>query len=108
MPPSSAAVQTFALGSEEPENKEMLPCDEKSGYEVTDTEVIADEQPAEAVNEAPAEEVEESTFAESEAETLTARAATVTGENYRTGWLKHAFRPAQAMAYWFLFRLALL
>lgn len=79
MPPSSAAVQTFALGSEEPENKEMLPCDEKSGYEVTDTEVIADEQPAEAVNEAPAEEVEESTFAESEAETLAARAATVTG-----------------------------
>ena len=61
MPPSSAAVQTFALGSEEPENKEMLPCDEKSGYEVTDTEVIADEQPAEAVNEAPAEEAEEST-----------------------------------------------
>lgn len=80
MPPSSAAVQTFALGSEEPENKEMLPCDEKSGYEVTDTEVIADEQPAEAVNEAPAEEVEESTFAESEAETLAARAATVTGK----------------------------
>ena len=79
MPPSSAAVQTFALGSEEPENKEMLPCDEKSGYEVTDTEVIADEQPAEAVNEAPAEEVEKSTFAESEAETLAARAATVTG-----------------------------
>lgn len=80
MPPSSAAMQTFALGSEEPENKEMLPCDEKSGYEVTDTEVIADEQPAEAVNEAPAEEVEESTFAESEAETLAARAATVTGK----------------------------
>lgn len=80
MPPSSAAVQTFALGSEEPENKEMLPCDEKSGYEVTDTEVIADEQPAEAVNEAPAEEVEESTFAESEAETFAARAATVTGK----------------------------
>ena len=80
MPPSSAAVQTFALGSEEPENKEMLPCDEKSGYEVTDMEVIADEQPAEAVNEAPAEEVEESTFAESEAETLAARAATVTGK----------------------------
>ena len=80
MPPSSAAVQTFALGSEEPENKEMLPCDEKSGYEVTDTEVIADEQPAEAVNEAPAEEVEKSTFAESEAETLAARAATVTGK----------------------------
>lgn len=80
MPPSSAAVQTFALGSEEPENKEMLPCDEESGYEVTDTEVIADEQPAEAVNEAPAEEVEESTFAESEAETLAARAATVTGK----------------------------
>lgn len=80
MPPSSAAMQTFALGSEEPENKEMLPCDEKSGYEVTDTEVIADEQPAEAVNEAPAKEVEESTFAESEAETLAARAATVTGK----------------------------
>ena len=32
------------------------------------------------MNEAPAEEVEESTFAESEAETLAARAATVTGK----------------------------
>ena len=82
--PNSASVQALSLGSEEPENKEMYPGDEKSGYEVTDTEVITDEQSAEPVESVSTPEV----FSTARASTTvigTGKITATAGLNMRSG-----------------------